>query len=281
MKNIIDFEFNKPGDTPDGSVRISLGKDSIPSTNLPIRFMVYNIANMVVWSTELYSNMFSLYYEIPYKRIEAVTADGNKLFRWDWNTFEHGDICHQLFYLWALDNRGTKGIAIGAHDGTCGEWVGPVSEGLLNAVLVEPSDKQLAILKQIYNNNPWVKIEQTLVTTDGSDVIFYEGGEGQTNSVDKEHVLKYTTDVREVSMSSTTVGHLYKKHTIDEKWWLHVDAEGLDDKIIMSLDDDNLPSCIIFEHEQFDEDRMAEINRWIKERSYSINKSYRNTICIR
>jgi hypothetical protein len=281
MKNIIDLEFKKPGNEPDGLIKISLGNDSIPSKNIPIRFMVYNIANKVVWSTELYPNMFSFYYEIPYKRIEAITADGNRLFKWDWNTFEHGDICHQLFYLWALDNRGAKGIAVGAHDGTCGEWVGPVGEGLLNAVLVEPSDKQLLILKQIYDNNPWVKIEQTLVTTDGADVIFYEGAEGQTNSVNKEHVLKYTKDVTEVNMRSVTVNHLIEKHGIGGGWWLHVDAEGLDDKIIMSLDDDNLPSCIIFEHEQFDEDRLREIQRWTDERSYTTNKSFRNTICIK
>ena len=277
---MIDFEFSKPGSTPDGMVKISIGSDIDPK-NLPIRFMIYNIANKVVWCTELYGNMFSLYYEIPYKRIEISTANGCKLLQWDWNTFEHGDICHQLFYMWALENRGSKGIAIGTHDGTCGEWVGPVNEGMLNAVLVEPSDKQLSILKEIYGNKPWIKIEQTLVTTDGTDVIFYEGGEGHVNSVNKEHILNYTNDVRETKMTSVTIEDIVKRHDIDGKWWLHIDAEDLDDKLILSLIDENLPDCIIFEHEQLDEERTTAIERWLKDRSYSIKKSYRNTICIK
>ena len=278
---MIEFNFEKPGSTPDGLVRVSLSGSTIPQNQLPIRFNVYNKANMTVWSTDLYPNMFSLYYEIPYKRIEITTADGNSLLKWNWNTFEHGDICHQLFYLWALENRSVKGIAIGTHDGTCGEWVGPVSEGLLNAILVEPSDKQFSILNSIYSNKSWIKIEKTLVTPDGEDVIFYEGGEGHTNSINKEHLLNYATDVREMKMSSVTIDHLVEKHEIGGKWWLHIDAEDLDDKLILSLNDENLPSCIIFEHEQLNEDRLEEINKWLVERSYETSKSYRNTICIK
>jgi hypothetical protein len=225
--------------------------------------------------------MFSLYYEIPYKRIEITTADGNSLLKWNWNTFEHGDICHQLFYLWALENRSAKGIAIGTHDGTCGEWVGPVSEGLLNAILVEPSDKQFSLLNNIYNNKSWIKIEKTLVTPDGKSVIFYEGAEGHTNSINKEHLLNYTNDVREITMSSVTINNLVEKHEVNGKWWLHIDAEDLDDKLILSLSDKNLPSCIIFEHESLNKDRLEKINEWLIKRSYETNKSYRNTICIK
>jgi len=278
---MIKFEFEKPGVTPDGSVKVSLNGDNISQKQLPIRFNVYNRSNMTVWSTDLYPNMFSLYYEIPYKRIDIITADGNSLLKWNWNTFEHGDICHQLFYLWALENRGTKGIAIGTHDGTCGEWVGPVSEGLLNAVLVEPSEKQFSILSNIYNNKSWINLEKTLVTTDGSDVTFYEGGSGHTNSINKEHLLNYTKDIKEVRMKSVSINQLLNKYDISGIWWLHIDAEDLDDKLILSLADENLPSCIIFEHEQIKENRLDLINQWLSERSYKTEKSYRNTICIK
>jgi len=281
MKNTIDFEFEKPGKTPDGLVKISLGENSILEEHLPIRFIVYNKANKVVWSTDLYQNMFSLYYEIPYKRIEASTKNGNTLFKWNWNAFEHGDICHQMFYLWALENRGSKGIAIGTHDGTCGEWVGPVNEGLLSAVLIEPSDKQFALLNHIYSNKSWIKIEQALVTPDGENVVFYEGGEGHTNSINKEHVLSYTSDIKEVEMKSTTVNNLIEKYEIDGKWWLHLDVEDLDDKLVLSLDDGNLPTCIIFEHEQLNENRLHELNEWLAKRSYVTKSSYRNTICFK
>ena len=84
---MIKFEFEKPWVTPDGSVKVSLNGDNISQKQLPIRFNVYNRSNITVWSTDLYPNMFSLYYEIPYKRIDIITADGNSLLKWNWNTF--------------------------------------------------------------------------------------------------------------------------------------------------------------------------------------------------
>ena len=49
---------------------------------------------------------------------------------------------HQYFEIWALNNRGSNGIAIGTHNGMTGEWVGPVNKGLLKSTLVEASDTQ-------------------------------------------------------------------------------------------------------------------------------------------
>lgn len=278
---LIEFEFQRPGSTPDGFIKIST--NDLETENLPLVFMVYDKSNKVVWSTTLYQNMFSLYYEITHKRAEVRNSKGSILLSWEWNAFLHGDVCHQEFYLWALENRGSKGIAIGTHDGTAGEWVDPVIEGLLGAVLVEPSEMQFSVLSHIYGDRPFVNIEQALVTDDGSEVTFYEGlsNSGHTNSISKEHLLKYTESIKETKMPSVTIDYLTQKHEIYKNWWLHIDAEDFDDRLILSISDGNLPSCIIFEHESMSAERRENIDRWLDKRQYRRKSSYRNTICIR
>lgn len=278
---LIEFEFNRPGSTPEGFIKISTNTLDVES--LPFVFMIYDKSNKVVWSTVLYQNMFSLYYEITHKRAEVRNSKGDILLKWEWNAFLHGDVCHQEFYLWALENRGSKGIAIGTHDGTAGEWVDPVIEGLLGAVLVEPSEMQFSVLSHIYGDRPFVNIEQALVTDDGAEVTFYEGvsDRGHTNSINKEHLLKYSDNIKETKMPSVTIGHLVQKHGISGNWWLHIDAEDFDDRLIFSISDDCLPSCIIFEHESMSAERKENVDRWLYKRLYKQKSSYRNTICIR
>lgn len=226
---------------------------------------------------------WGIYYEICYKTIKIKTNNGIELDEWKWDVFQHGDICHQLFHAWSLKNKGTKGIAIGTHDGTDGEWVGPVSSGLLEAVLVEPSDKQFSVLQSIYSNMSNVNIEKLVITPNGGEVEFFEGGNGKTNSVNKEHTIKYDENLVSVKYNSITLRNLVDKYNIgNEKWWLHLDVENLDDKLLLTFDHSNikLPSCLIFEHEDLGHERTNDIQNWLNLRGYICNKSARNTICL-
>ena len=114
-------------------------------------------------------------------------------------------------------------------------------------------------------------------------VNFYEGGNGTTNSVSKDHTIKYTDELNVVEFESITLRNLLDKHDIgNEKWWLHLDVEGLDDELLLTFDysNINLPSCLIFEHEGLSEERSKNIEIWLNERGYKCNKSARNTICL-
>ena len=118
-------------------------------------------------------------------------SDGSILFEWKWDPFIHGDYAHQYFEIWALNNRGSNGIAIGTHNGMTGEWVGPVNKGLLKSTLVEASDIQFKDLLKFYKDKKWINCLQSLITTDGNDVVFYEGGNGFTNSLSKDIIEKH------------------------------------------------------------------------------------------
>lgn len=281
----IEHNSNKEVWTPDGAINVSTGDLSKCFSNeeLPLTLSVINNDNKEVWTCELNSFCWGIYYEICYKTIKIKTSNGSEICEWKWDVFQHGDICHQLFHIWSMNNKGSKGIAIGTHDGTSGEWVGPVSSGLLEAVLVEPSDKQYSVLESIYKNNQLVKLEKNLITPFGGDVDFYEGGDGTTNSISREHTLKYDSNLRLVRYNSITLRDLLNKHNIgNEKWWLHLDVEELDDKLLLSFDYSNiqLPSCLIFEHEDINEERTNDIHNWLNDRNYYYQKSARNTICL-
>jgi hypothetical protein len=270
--------------TPDGAIKISTDNLSLAFSKeeLPLIFSVIS-NDKEIWKCELNSFYWGIYYEICYKTINIKTSNGHEICNWKWDVFQHGDICHQLFHMWSINNKGSKGIAIGTHDGTSGEWVGPVSNGLLEAILVEPSDKQYSVLESIYEKNSLVKLEKTLVTPSGGEVDFYEGGDGTTNSVNKEHSSKYDSNLISVRYNSVTLRNLIDKYNIgNEKWWLHLDVEDLDDKLLLTFDHSNiqLPSCLIFEHEGLDNHRSNDIQQWLNERGYICNKSARNTICL-
>lgn len=288
LENIVKFEFTHPNNNDfEGCLKVIVSSDAakyLDKSEFPLRFQVYNNNNYVSWNTDVHPGYWSSYGFITYCKADVITASGVKLLEWNWNTFEHGDFCHQAFYSWAMKNRGCRGISIGTHDGTSGEWVGPVMDGLLQAVLVEPSDRQHYLLERLYANKSWITMDKSCVTPNGGEVRFYEAGLGHTNSVNPEHVSKYLPNsvINEKVFQSFTLRQMIDKHRIGNgKWWMHLDVEDLDDKLIVSFDYTgiNLPECIIFENENLPEERLTLVSNWLQSHSYECTSSGRNTIC--
>lgn len=288
LESIVKFEFIPPNNTDfEGCLKATVSHDAykyFDNSEFPLRFQVMLNNNNVTWNTDLMPGYWSSYAFITYAHASIITATGVKILEWNWNVFEHGDFCHQAFYTWAMRNRGCKGIAIGTHDGTSGEWVGPVMNGLLPAVLVEPSDRQHYLLERLYLGRSWITIDKSCVTPNGGEVRFYEAGLGHTNSVNPEHVSKYLPDlpISEKVFQSLTLRQMLDKHNIGNgTWWLHLDVEDLDDKLITSLDYNgiNLPECIVFENENLPQDRFNSVFTWLENHLYECTSSGRNTIC--
>ena len=276
---MIRFEYN-------GGLKVSIdgqiGK-FLENSEFPIRFVVYDNSNRVHHSVDMYANTFASCFDASYKTVEIISAKGVKMATWKWDAMIHGDACQQAFNLWSKRNEGLQGICIGAHNGTSGEWVGPVSDGILNAILVEPSDTQLNQLRLRYERLPWVNIENSLITTNGGEVVFYESTfqNGQINSVSSDVISKCTSDYIEKRYESVSLRDLISKYNISDRWWLHIDAEGIDDELIYSIDEKNLPSCLIFEYSHFDEYRIEQIKRWLDQNSYKYITSNMNMMCVR
>lgn len=287
LKNInndmLKFIYTEPSgvDSPFGNIRFEVGFGNDDSIKFPLTFQVISVIdNKVIWETkDMRQGCWSSLGE-PCNRFAVVkNADDEIIKKWTWDQEKHGDYIHREFYKWCKLNKGAAGIAIGTHDGTTGEWVAPLREGLITGYLVEASDKQYDALVNNYKSNTI----QAVVTTDGADVVFFEGPEGYTNSVNKEHVSKYceNENIVAVNKKSISLNDLIIKCGLEKDLkWLHLDVEGIDTDLIMSLDDARvtLPEIIIYETLNTSDNDKKKTVEWLNKKGYDCVESGWNTI---
>lgn len=287
--NLKYFKSDEPGHTgvfqiKEGELYFSLSEGAykyLPHSEFPLQFLVYNLFGEIAWQSTAEANHFITYYDAYDKVVQVQTASGRLLAEWRYHPLLHGDTCCQVFKTWSLLNVGSRGIAIGVNDGHCGEWVNPVMSGDLFAVLVEPTTDVVKKLRQNWSGYTNVKIEECLVTDDGSDVTFYQGENTVCNSIIEDHVRGYNSgEAQGELMSSQTVSQLCKKWDISGKWWLHIDCEGYDHKIIYSLDRDNLPDIIVFEHVNFSDDIREGLLKYLSSLGYQTELNYMNGVSV-
>jgi hypothetical protein len=285
---MISFEFTKPNEIhSEGNTKITVDYNTstyYDEKQFPLHLIYKTLMGEVAWSIELFPGWFSEYSLISNTTIEIIDSLGNKLFEWKWDPFIHGDYAHQYFEIWALNNRGSNGIAIGTHNGMTGEWVGPVNKGLLKSTIVEASDIQFKDLVKYYKDKKWINCIQSLITTDGSDVIFYEGGDGFTNSLSKDIIEKHVS-VEEITTTikqSKSINDLILESSERGKVkWLHIDVEGMDGELIYAINDDLLPELLLFESLHMENEYYDNLCNYLTNKGYSITKSGWNTICIK
>ena len=283
---MINFNFTRPSDeNPEGVLNISVDYNAMEYYNekqFPLYLTHKTIMGEVAWSSNLYPGYFSQYCMNTYTNVDIIDSLGNKLFEWVWNPFIHGDYAHQYFEIWSLNNRGSNGIAIGTHNGMTGEWVGPVVNGKLKATLVEASEPQFTDLLKFYGGKSWVNCRRELITSDGSNIIFYEGGSGFTNTTNENLILKYVDSqyVIKTEKKSKSINDLIIESSERGKVkWLHIDVEGLDGELIYAIDDDLLPELLLFESLHMENEYYDNLCSYLTNKGYSTTKSGWNTIC--
>ena len=282
---MINFEYTMPSDElPEGYTKITVDYESynyLDKKQFPLHLLHKDLSGKVIWDTDLHPGWFSSYGQ-THTSIELIDSLGNKLFEWVWDPFIHGDYAHKYFELWSLNNIGANGIAIGTHNGMTGEWVGPVNKGKIKATLVEASEQQYKELLNFYDKKSWINCVQSLITTDGKDVVFYEGGAGFTNSLSKEIIEKHipSSIITETIKPSKSINDLI----IDSSEqgpvkWLHIDVEGMDGELIYAINDELLPELLLFESLHMDNEYYDNLCNYLTNKGYSITKSGWNTIC--
>jgi len=258
--------------TIDGKLRAEVDHDYPFET--PIKFEVRSkLSGEVVWESELYKGHWSEYNypDSSYPTAKLISKSDITLMEYKWNTMVDGDEIHKIFFIWAKNNIGSKGIAIGTHDGMSGEWVEPTREGILEAYLVEPSIKQYKSLVRNYKNLDNVYPLMYLVTTDGSYYDFFEGENGYTNSIIESVTKKYQSSVKNKKMPSISLNNLIINLNLEnDLGWLHIDAEGIDADLIMSMDDQliKLPEIIIFEIINISDQKQQQCIYWLTSKGY-------------
>jgi hypothetical protein len=279
------IKFEQPSDeNPFGKIVTKIDNSYNPNIfQPPFTFQIINdIDGEIKWeSTGMLEGWWSTFVEPCNSEAIVKDSKGDIVCSWKWETNKHGDKSHKVFLDWCKKNKGSKGISIGTHNGTTGEWIVPVFDSLIEAYLVEASDKQYNELVSNYKNLPNTHTIQSLITSDGLDIEFFESEDGFTNSTSKEHVLKFHDNVISVFKKSKSLNNLIIECGLkDDLKWLHLDVEGIDDELIMSLDDTRvcMPEIIIYESLNLTEERKNNVIKWLEGKGYQCEESGWNTI---
>ena len=265
---MIDIQYNHP------DIRVETKQVSM-LYNLPLTLNIKShVSKKIVWDCKLEDDYWATYANDSIFDIEIKDANNNTIIYREFNILEDGSYLDKALYLYCSTLNNPKGLAIGTHDGEFGEWVIPVLEGKTQAVLVEASSPQFEKLTSNYNKTLSVQLIQTLVTTDGSKVEFFEGGKGYTNSV-KENVIR-SWETEEISSNlrkSISINDLINQVSSDKKLdWLHLDIEGYDAEILKAVNVDLLPNFIIFEHNNLSMEDKLRLENYLIDLGYYLNR---------
>ena len=269
---MINVIYNKDG------IKVEVGEVSKYNNNQPLRLKILkHVSGEEQWSTNLNDYWFATFPNTEMYDVQITDNKGNIIYTKKWDVMEHGNYFYKSLWLYnksILSNgKLPKGLVIGTHDGEFGEWV-PIAlkrEGKIT--LVEASDKQFEKLTQNYKNNSMIKTYKNLITPNGGRVEFFEGGNGYTNTI-VEKVIRHweTEEIKSTIKDSISITNLILEECDGDIDWLHLDVEGLDDKLIMSIDETkvNLPNYVIFEDYNLDNNSKNEIYDWFKNKKYQI-----------
>ena len=260
--------------------------DALLYCAMPLEFALYRGAEKV-WSCELVDNSWATFPDTEMYDMVLTDRAGNIVVQKKWKAIEDGDLFYQAIYLYCMrltkEGKRPKGIAIGTHDGAFGEWAPVVQENLTDACLVEASQPQFTKLVQNYQKYPNVKLVNQLVTTEGQNIEFFEGGKGYTNSVVERFIRDWETEeIKSSIRSSCSINDLIFNYISsgEQLDWLHLDVEGYDADLLKALKEP-LPPFIIFEnlpshHKEeleYNEQQKKHIQTYLRHKGYNITSA--------
>ena len=261
---MINIQYNHP------DIRVET-KEVSKILDLPLRCsIISHVGKKEIWGCELNDNSWATYSNDSIFDIRIQDKSGNTILYREYNVLEDGSELDKSLYLYCKGLKNPKGVAIGTHDGEFGEWVSAVLEGITEAKLIEASDSQYLALRDNYNNKENVELINNLITTDGKDIEFFEGGKGYTNSVKSNVIESWESE----TISSKISSSVSINQILDKKYdWLHLDIEGYDDEVIRAINVDILPNFIIFEHNNLLMEDKLKLEGYLINLGYSLNRN--------
>jgi len=239
---------------------------------LPLKFnFVRSVNGNKLWDTELNSNSWAAFPDNEIVDVIVFDKLNNLVYVKKWNVLMNGTFIYKKLWNYCLKNKNNKGVVIGTHNGEFGEWVPVAIDKLSDIILVEASQKQFSSLVKNYSDYDNLKFVNELVTKDGGNVIFYEGGKGYTNTVVKRVIDYWEKEpITETERTSIKFSDLIT----EDVNWIHTDVEGIDYELIMSLSDNQLShlDIIIYEYNNSTPDERELINNYLIEKGYKTHR---------
>jgi len=249
-------------------VTLDLVSKILGKNKLPLKVdIVKKVSGESWWSTEIGDSSWATFPDTEINDVVITDKNGDLVYKYEWKVLEHGSIFYKSLYYYCKrlisENKKPKGLVIGSHDGEFGEWVPLSLDNLSDIVLVEGSEKQFQKLKENFKDSGHQMIRE-IVTPNGGKVEFFEGGRGYTNSVVERVIRNWETEEINSSLQdSVSLNDLIESigGNLD---WIHMDVEGLDVKLLLSLKKENIPNLIIYEDNNLNDVDKSHINDWVK-----------------
>ena len=147
--------------------------------------------------------------------VQVIDKNNKKVFTYPWNVVNNGTYHYKAFYLYCKNLGGLpKGIAIGTHNGEFGEWVPLTQKNLSDIILVEGSETQFNKLKNNFKGKEGLEFVFDVITPEGGDVEFFEGGLGYTNSVVERVIRSWEKE----EINSSLKESISIKDLINDPW---------------------------------------------------------------
>jgi len=266
-------------DYSEGNIKMNTSdlRGIFKSEQLPLKFKIKKVVSKeVIWETNLNSNMWAIFPSNEINDVVVEDAQGNFIYQYYWDVLQHGSVFYKSLWMYCKglinDGKKPKGLVVGTHDGEFGEWVPLVKNFMSDMLLVEGSEKQFNKLSQNFKGKQGLSFLNELITTDGSEVEFFEGGAGYTNSIVKRVIDHWETEeIHSSKRKSTSINNLIKNNLGGKVDWIHLDVEGLDAKLLMSLNEEYIPNFIIFEDFNLLVDENKEITEWFSLRGFNLH----------
>ena len=141
-------------------------------------------------------------------------------------------------------------------------------------ILVEPLESCNQQIKSCYSGYDFI-LENLVINVDSSikKEKFFVSKYNWLSSLKKSHIEKHKTNEEpiEIEVDSITLNDLFDKHDINKIDVLFVDSEGMDDKLIMSIDFNKFDIEQIY-YEDIHIDNKNLIN-FLENKNYSVTKS--------
>ena len=211
--------------------------------------------------------------------VEFYNTKDHYLMSHKWDIIRDGDKIEKALWIYLnqrkLEGKKSNGLVIGTHDGRNGHWVYSIKNKMSRATLIDGSEKQFANLVENYKSNKELNFINSIVTVEGGDVTWYQGGEGYTDTVKKEIIKDWLSDdeITKTTLPSISFKKLIMENEFD---WLHLDVEGIDGDLIMSLP--KLPNIIIYESINLPKETQNNLQLFFEKNSYIVSEHNGNTL---
>lgn len=250
--------------------------------NYPIKVFFTTQSGDIVWSTSILGS--NTWCELPSSRnidIRVVDNKGDLILNHSWDNNLNLDICELKFLDWcknfiSMNNCKPKGIVVGAHNGSSGEWVIANSKNLIGStLLIEPNEKPFQQLVTKYQNDFKFSFKNVLVSEMGGYVDFYTdiNEESESSSMSLLNINKYHKDIVVKNLYSCKLNDLISSFKPD---WIHLDVEGFDAKLLLSISDDLIKKInfIIWEDIHLSNEESMILDNKMKNNGFTIVTGY-------